>query len=136
MSISQPPQPTQLGAGGNTPQTDSQSSGKTNGRLIAPSYRSCIACFADLDAALYKQRKAESKRSSKSPGTQQGSLSKKEMYRNLNALFKSFKLWGVDCGMHWTGRSSIDYRLKDASHIYRELVNMLQELEDALDEGM
>ena len=133
MNISQPPQPTQLGAGGNT---GSRSSDKTNEPVIATLYRTCIACFGNLDKELNKQRKAESKVRSKSPGTQQASLPQKEMYRTLNALFERFKLWGVDCGMHWSGRLSIDYRLRDASHIYQELVTTLHELETALNEGM
>lgn len=47
-----------------------------------------------------------------------------------------FRLWSSDIGAHKHGRSSLDYRLCDASHVREQVVNLLQELTTVLDESL
>lgn len=46
-----------------------------------------------------------------------------------------FNVWAGNIGAHQNGRSSLDYRLRDASHIREEFVKVLQYLRETLDDG-
>lgn len=50
--------------------------------------------------------------------------------------FARFKLWAGNIGAHRTGRSSLDWRLRDASHLRDLVVNLLTDLKNALQDGM
>lgn len=46
-----------------------------------------------------------------------------------------FKVWAGNIGAHQTGKSSLDYRLRDASHIRTRVVQFLKDLQEQLNEG-
>ena len=49
--------------------------------------------------------------------------------------FGRFRVWAGTAGAHQTGRVSLDYRLREASHIHAELTELLGELNKGLEEG-
>lgn len=49
--------------------------------------------------------------------------------------FARFKVWAGNIGAHRTGRGSLEYRLRDASHIRIEVLRLLEELSELLDDG-
>lgn len=46
-----------------------------------------------------------------------------------------FKLWAGNIGAHRTGRSSLDYRLRDSSHLHGQVARLLDDLISSLNEG-
>jgi hypothetical protein len=46
-----------------------------------------------------------------------------------------FKVWVGNIGAHRTGRSSLDHRLRDASHIRKQVVRLLEDLAESLLDG-
>ncbi|KAI1874068.1 uncharacterized protein JN550_002647 [Neoarthrinium moseri] len=44
-----------------------------------------------------------------------------------------FKVWTGNIGAHQRGKSSLDYRLRDASHLTSQVKNLLQDLKSSLD---
>ena len=53
-------------------------------------------------------------------------------------LFNEFgrlRVWAGNSGAHRTGRVSLDYRLREASHLREELIKLLGELNEDLEEG-
>lgn len=95
------------------------------------------------------------------PGTASGSIAKvslalqyahceKSFYKLLQSLeklndqavvqrlldeFGRFRVWAGDTGAHQTERGSLDYHLREASHIRTELTELLEELNKDLEEG-
>ena len=55
--------------------------------------------------------------------------------QRLSEGFGKFRVWAGNAGAHRTGRVSLDYRLREASHIYEELTMLLEELNKDLEEG-
>lgn len=49
--------------------------------------------------------------------------------------FGRFKIWASNIGAHRSGRSSLDYRLRDASHIQKRVLELLEDLGQSLEEG-
>ena len=49
--------------------------------------------------------------------------------------FERFRVWAGNAGAHRTGKVSLDYRLREASHIHEELANLLGQLNGALSKG-
>ena len=49
--------------------------------------------------------------------------------------FGRFRVWAGNAGAHRAGRVSLDYRLREASHIHAELTELLGELNKDLAEG-
>ena len=49
--------------------------------------------------------------------------------------FGRFRVWAGNAGAHRTGRVSLDYRLREASHIHAELIELLEDLNKDLEEG-
>jgi hypothetical protein len=49
--------------------------------------------------------------------------------------FDRFKLWAGNIGAHRLGQSSLDYRLRDASHIQKRVLQFLLDLQSSLEEG-
>jgi hypothetical protein len=47
-----------------------------------------------------------------------------------------FKLWAGNIGAHRTGRSSLDYRLRDSSHLHTQVMRLLDDLSTSLNEGL
>ena len=50
--------------------------------------------------------------------------------------FGRFRVWAGNIGAHRTGRVSLDYRLREASHMYQRVTDLLDELNATLKEGM
>ncbi|KAI0185432.1 hypothetical protein EV127DRAFT_348341 [Xylaria flabelliformis] len=48
--------------------------------------------------------------------------------------FSKFKLWAGNIGAHRTGRSSLDYRLRDSSHLHTQVIRLLDDLTTSLNE--
>ncbi|KAJ6445032.1 G-patch domain-containingprotein [Purpureocillium lavendulum] len=46
-----------------------------------------------------------------------------------------FKVWAGNIGAHHTGMSSLDYRLRDSSHIRTQVIKLLQDLDNLLEDG-
>lgn len=42
------------------------------------------------------------------------------------------RVWAANIGAHQTGQSSLDFRLRDASHISKQIAKLLQDLEQSL----
>jgi hypothetical protein len=49
--------------------------------------------------------------------------------------YDRFKVWAGNIGAHRRGQSSLDYRLRDASHIQQKVLSFLSELQSSLAEG-
>lgn len=49
--------------------------------------------------------------------------------------FDRFKLWSQNIGAHPTGKSSLDYRLRDASNLKKQAVDLVGELAHTLEDG-
>jgi len=47
-----------------------------------------------------------------------------------------FKIWAGNIGAHRTGRSSLDYRLRDSSHLHTQVMRILDDLVFSLNEGL
>lgn len=62
-------------------------------------------------------------------------LDKKAIAQRLRDEFGRFRVWAGNAGAHRTGRVSLDYRLREASHIHAELTKLLGELNRALEKG-
>ncbi|KAJ8129795.1 hypothetical protein O1611_g3836 [Lasiodiplodia mahajangana] len=45
-----------------------------------------------------------------------------------------FKLWAGNIGAHRTGHSSLDYRLRDSSHLHAQVIKLLDDLTTSLNE--
>lgn len=49
--------------------------------------------------------------------------------------FDRFKLWSQNIGAHHTGSSSLDYRLRDASNLRKQAIDLVGDLAQALEDG-
>ncbi|KAK3946401.1 hypothetical protein QBC46DRAFT_276311, partial [Diplogelasinospora grovesii] len=49
--------------------------------------------------------------------------------------FSRFKVWAGNLGAHRTGRSSLEYRLRDASNLQAHIIGLLQELSQLLQDA-
>jgi hypothetical protein len=49
--------------------------------------------------------------------------------------FGRFKVWSGNIGAHRSGRGSLDYRLRDASHLQNHFLDLLNDLSEALSNG-
>lgn len=67
------------------------------------------------------------------PGEAQD-YSKKATWK-IRDEFSRFKVWSGNIGAHQHGRSSLDYRLRDASHLTTQVKNLLSDLKNLLDTG-
>jgi hypothetical protein len=54
---------------------------------------------------------------------------------NISDTFDRFKVWAGNIGAHRRGQSSLDYRLRDASHILQKVLRFLSEIQSSLAEG-
>jgi hypothetical protein len=46
-----------------------------------------------------------------------------------------FKAWAGNFGAHRSGRVSLDHRLREASHVREKVIELLEDLNRALEEG-
>ena len=63
--------------------------------------------------------------------------SEKRLLPNVVDQIGRFRVWAGDTGANQGGRLriSLDYRLREASHIHAQVTGLLQELDDSLKEG-
>ncbi|KAK5653257.1 hypothetical protein OQA88_9156 [Cercophora sp. LCS_1] len=50
--------------------------------------------------------------------------------------FVRFKMWVGNLGAHQTGRASLDYRLREASHLQEQVIHLLQDASESLQEAL
>lgn len=55
--------------------------------------------------------------------------------QRISDEFGRFRVWAGNAGAHRTGGGSLDYRLREASHLHKDLVELLRELNKHLGEG-
>lgn len=55
--------------------------------------------------------------------------------REVADAFSRFKIWSANIGAHRTGQRSLDYRLRDASHLQEHVFALLSNLSDNLQDG-
>lgn len=55
--------------------------------------------------------------------------------RIIDDQLSKFKLWAGNIGAHRTGRRSLDYRLRDSSHLQTQVLRLLDDLVTSLNEG-
>lgn len=53
----------------------------------------------------------------------------------INDQTARFKIWAGNIGAHRKGRSSLDHRLREASHIRAQVIRLLGDLQEALQDG-
>jgi hypothetical protein len=67
-------------------------------------------------------------------------LDEDEQRRSISASLRDeetrFRVWSGNIGAHKKGRSSLDYRLRDASHIQKQVINLLEDLNTLLDDAV
>lgn len=90
---------------------------------ISKRVKSCIPAFESLSAAVAE--------ASKQQNHCLGQISSEWVKDN----FDRFKLWSQNIGAHRTGRSSLDYRLRDASNLRKQAVDLVGDLVQALEDG-
>ncbi|KAI0453848.1 hypothetical protein F5B21DRAFT_478084 [Xylaria acuta] len=54
--------------------------------------------------------------------------------QTIGDQLSKFKLWAGNIGAHRTGRSSLDYRLRDSSHLHTQVMRLLGDLITSLNE--
>ena len=100
------------------PETKTQAGGASETKAKVPivlQYNSCKNSFHKLSKILEGSNQVFSQR--------------------LLDEFGRFRVWAGNAGAHRTGRVSLDYRLREASHIYEELTKLLGELNKKLKDG-
>ena len=55
--------------------------------------------------------------------------------RTISNEYARFKIWSSNIGAHRTGRSSLDYRLRDSSHLQDHVFRLLKSLLENLNDG-
>ncbi|KAK4203637.1 hypothetical protein QBC40DRAFT_219216 [Triangularia verruculosa] len=88
---------------------------------ISSKVRHCIASFQQLRAALDQS----------DHGLDDNAFTPLE----LDDKLARFKVWTSNVGAHRTGQSSLEYRLRDASNIRKQVLNLLTDLAASLDDG-
>ncbi|SPO06803.1 uncharacterized protein DNG_09497 [Cephalotrichum gorgonifer] len=90
----------------------------------------CLEGFKDLSRAL---RELEAAR-------EDGDVSQAHFndmpLASVEDELRRFKVWAGNIGAHRKGRSSINYRLRDASHVLRQVINLLRDLSESLSDAM
>ncbi|KAI0438564.1 hypothetical protein F4803DRAFT_565160 [Xylaria telfairii] len=56
------------------------------------------------------------------------------LVQTISDQLSRFKLWAGNIGAHRTGRSSLDYRLRDSSHLHTQVMRLLGDLITSLNE--
>ncbi|KAG7005773.1 hypothetical protein G7Y79_00018g045800 [Physcia stellaris] len=99
-----------------TSQSTSEAPDRPHDASIANSFRECLNVFEDLVVKL----QLEPVRS----GGGSYDIWKDELGR--------FKIWATNIGAHQIGPSSLDFRLRDASHIRDEVLTLIEDLQRTL----
>ena len=62
-------------------------------------------------------------------------LNEQDLTQRILDEFGRFRVWAENAGAHRMGSISLDYRLREASHVHEDLVELLEELNKNLGEG-
>ncbi|KAK3368852.1 hypothetical protein B0T24DRAFT_721905 [Lasiosphaeria ovina] len=92
---------------------------------------SCLQAFDVLSAAISAAEAGDGERNYDLQVTQSQTFS---LATVMDQLARS-KIWAGNIGVHRKGRSSLDYRLREASHIRDQVVRLLGDLLDALQDA-
>ncbi|KAK0652556.1 hypothetical protein B0T16DRAFT_103017 [Cercophora newfieldiana] len=87
---------------------------------IAKRVESCLGAFDSLLKAL---------------ATSDGDSARGLSGPTANDRLARFKLWAGNIGAHRSGRSSLDYRLRDASHLHNQTIRLLEQLIKLLEDA-
>lgn len=93
---------------------------------IADQVNLCLQAFESLTTMLSSQDTI--------PSTQGPSGRQVTTLRFEDELDR-FKVWAANIGAHHRGQRSLDYRLRDASHIRQRVLQFLSKLQSSLAEG-
>lgn len=93
------------------------------GSSIAQNVKSCFQSFHNLHAAVMEV-------------SEQGLDTLGQMSPDwIKDTLDRFKLWSQNIGAHHTGRRSLDYRLRDASNLQNQAIDLVRGMGRALDDG-
>ncbi|GAP93125.1 putative transcription factor [Rosellinia necatrix] len=67
-------------------------------------------------------------------GTVNSDPSQEESLRKIRDEHTRFKIWSGNIGAHRVGMSSLDYRLRDSSHIHDQIIQLLEDLRTLLED--
>lgn len=102
------------------PETTPTTAAQHDPTAIASQVKKCLKSFGDLLFHL---------NSEKSKFTEH--ISESEVKEQL----ARFKIWAGNIGAHRTGRGSLDFRLRDASHIKLRVISLICDMNGLLTEG-
>ncbi|GAW14165.1 hypothetical protein ANO14919_035590 [Xylariales sp. No.14919] len=68
------------------------------------------------------------------PGTVNEDPLEEKSLQKIRDEHTRFKIWSGNIGAHRVGMSSLDYRLRDSSHIHDQIVRLLQDLKSVLED--
>ncbi|RWA12848.1 hypothetical protein EKO27_g2242 [Xylaria grammica] len=68
------------------------------------------------------------------PGTVNGDPLEEKSLQKIRDEHTRFKIWSGNIGAHREGMSSLDYRLRDSSHIHDQIIRLLQDLKSVLED--
>ncbi|KAI1735505.1 hypothetical protein F4680DRAFT_306683 [Xylaria scruposa] len=66
--------------------------------------------------------------------TVNGDTSEEKSLQKIRDEHTRFKIWSGNIGAHRLGMSSLDYRLRDSSHIHDQIIRLLQDLRSLLED--
>ena len=91
---------------------------------IADWYNTCIVIFGKISASIDN--------SGFDPGNDAKALVVTQLVRDQ---IGRLRVWAGNMGAHRVGRMSLDYKLKEASHIHAAVLELLKELNGSLTES-
>ncbi|KAK9420304.1 hypothetical protein SUNI508_06573 [Seiridium unicorne] len=87
---------------------------------IAEHVAGCLEAFESLSMTAFAETKEYSRKS----------------VWEIKNQFSRFKVWSGNIGAHQRGKSSLDYRLRDASHLASQVQSLLADLKSSLEKGI
>ena len=87
---------------------------------IADWYHSCIAVFATVNKIL--------------DNTEHEIPGNGKTFSLVQDQIGRFRVWAGNMGAHRVGRMSLDYKLREASHVHSTVLELLEELNESLTE--
>ncbi|KAL9618857.1 MAG: hypothetical protein Q9160_006447 [Pyrenula sp. 1 TL-2023] len=90
--------------------------------VIAPRVQDCLQTFNSLTSAL----------SNEATNIEELHHQHQILLENVPDEFGRFRIWCGNIGAHKNGRSSLDYRLRNASHVKHRVLSLLDDLIDVL----
>ena len=95
-------------------------------KTIASCYDNCSQGFIRLDSVLHSTAASELLASPEDV---------QQTQKKIHEQRARFKLWAGNAGAHRRDKMSLDHRLREALHIHSQVIQLLEDLEHALEEG-